>query len=108
MYLFTWESPQFGGVLKSTHALEIPFMFDNLDHGAELFTGTAQDRQQLADAMHRAWVAFAQNGDPNHDGIPTWPQYDLDRRATMRFDITSEVVEDPMGAERAAWGDFRH
>jgi para-nitrobenzyl esterase len=108
MYLFTWESPQFGGVLKSTHALEIPFMFDNLDHGAELFTGTAQDRQQLADAMHRAWVAFAQNGDPNHDGIPTWPRYDLDRRATMRFDITSEVVEDPMGAERAAWGDFRH
>jgi para-nitrobenzyl esterase len=30
MYLFTWETPVLNGRLKSTHALEIPFMFDNL------------------------------------------------------------------------------
>jgi para-nitrobenzyl esterase len=108
MYLFTWESPQFGGALRSTHALEIPFMFDNLDHGAELFTGTAQNRQDLADAMHKSWVAFGHDRNPNHDGIPTWPQYDVERRATMSFDIDSEVVDDPLGTERAAWGDYRH
>ena len=31
--------------LKSCHALEIPFVFDNLDRGAELFTGDGPERQ---------------------------------------------------------------
>jgi para-nitrobenzyl esterase len=107
MYLFTWETPVFGGALRCTHALEIPFVFDNLDRGTEVFTGTGQERQQLADAMHKAWIAFARHGDPSHPGIPSWPSYAVDRRATMRFDLTPELVDDPMGADRAAWGQFR-
>jgi para-nitrobenzyl esterase len=102
-YLFTWETPVFGGMLRSTHALEIPFVFDNLARGSEMFTGTGAERQALADAMHRAWIAFARGGDPNHAGLPQWPRYESDRRATMRFDTTCEVVDDPLGAERAAF-----
>ncbi len=102
-YLFSWETPVFGGMLKSTHALEIPFVFDNLAHGAEMFTGTGVERQALADAMHRAWIAFARTGDPNHKGLPAWPRYDLDRRAAMRFDSTCEVVDDPLGEDRRAF-----
>ena len=86
----------FGGLLRSTHALEIPFVFDNLDRGgAEMLTGTGAERQAIADAMHRAWIAFARDGDPNHPGLPEWPQYDTRRRATMRFDTTIEVLDDP-------------
>jgi para-nitrobenzyl esterase len=107
MYWFTWETPVFGGVLRCTHALEIPFVFDTLP-SAQLFTGESAELQDIADAMHRAWIAFARTGDPNHDGIPTWPQYDIDRRATMRFDATVELVDDPDGADRTAWGDYRH
>ncbi len=103
-YLFTWESPAFGGLLRSTHALEIPFVFDNLDAaGMELFTGNGPERQGIADAMHRAWTSFARTGDPNHEGLPAWPRYDLDRRATMRFDVTCEVVDDPAGDDRKAF-----
>jgi para-nitrobenzyl esterase len=47
--------------------------------------------------MHAAWVAFATGGNPG------WPQYDLKHRATMRFDTTSELVEDPCSAERVLW-----
>jgi para-nitrobenzyl esterase len=108
MYLFTWETPALGGMLRATHALEIPFVFDNLDRGAELFTGTSAVRQPLAHAMHGAWLAFARTGDPNHAGIPTWPQYEPSRRATMRFDAAREVVDDPMAEDRRAWGEFRH
>ena len=57
--------------------------------------------QQLADTMHAAWVAFATNGDPG------WPDYDLSRRATMRFDTTSEVVDDPRSVERELWAGVR-
>jgi carboxylesterase type B len=50
--------------------------------------------------MHRAWIAFARDHDPG------WPGYDLARRATMRFDVTCEVVDDPDGPERALWDDW--
>jgi carboxylesterase type B len=97
MYRFSWETPAFGGALRSTHALEIPFVFDNLDRNTEGVTGNAPERQGIADAMHRAWINFARTGDPG------WPAYDTTRRATMRFDVETEVVDDPEGAERRAW-----
>ncbi len=104
MYLFTWASPAFGGALKSTHALEIPFVFDNLDQpGVAVFTGDGPERQGIADGMHAAWLAFANNHDPAHAGIPEWPTYDLDRRQTMKIDANWELLHDPMGDERKFW-----
>jgi carboxylesterase 2/para-nitrobenzyl esterase len=100
MYEFAWRSPQFNGRLGASHALEIPFVFDTLGHGTEAILG-ADPPQQLADAMHAAWVAFATKGDPG------WPKYDLSRRATMRFDTTSEVVDDPRSAQRDLWAGLR-
>jgi len=81
--------------------MEMPFVFDNLDKkGFEGLVGT-NPPQQVADAMHAAWVAFATSGNP------AWPQFDLKRRATMRFDTTSKLVEDPCAAERVLWEDRR-
>ena len=102
-YRFAYESPVFGGLLKSTHTLEIPFVFDTLEQrGADKFTGDDPARAPIADAMHRAWIAFAQSGDPG------WPAYDASRRATMRFDRpgvhgATEVLDDPEGNLRQAW-----
>src|SRR5262249_44552402 len=46
MYRFTWETPVFGGALRCTHALEIPFVFDNLaEAGSDMFLGTGPERQ---------------------------------------------------------------
>ena len=100
MYEFAWRSPQFNGRLGACHALEIAFVFDTLGYRTEPLLGT-DPPQQLADTMHAAWVAFATSGDPG------WPKYDLKRRATMRFDTTSEVVDDPRSAERALWEGWR-
>jgi para-nitrobenzyl esterase len=103
-YFFSFSSPVFGGVLRSTHALEIPFVFDNLDRGgAEMLTGSGPERQAIADAMHRAWIAFARDADPNHAGIPEWPRYDLERRATMRFDTDCVLLDDPGRDDRLAY-----
>lgn len=100
MYEFAWRSAQFAGRLGACHALEIPFVFDTLDHATDLLWG-ADPPQRLADTMHAAWVAFATTGDCG------WPKYDLRRRATMRFDTTSEVVDDPRSTERALWEGVR-
>jgi para-nitrobenzyl esterase len=96
MYEFAWASPQLNGVLGACHALEIPFVFDTLGLGTEGLWG-ANPPQPLADTMHAAWVGFAT------DGRCRWPQYDLFKRATMRFDVGSGVVEDPRAAERRQW-----
>jgi carboxylesterase type B len=96
VYEFAWRSPQFAGRLGACHGAEIAFVFDTLGDETEALAGP-NPPQRLADTMHAAWVAFAANGDPG------WPRYDLARRATMRFDTASKVVDDPQSRERALW-----
>ncbi len=102
MYLFAWESRAFGGRLKATHALEIPFAFNNLDRaGVDIFLGPGEKPQHLADFMHAAWSNFI-NGN-----APAWMPYTSEQRATMIFNETCEVAMDPAGAEREAWAGIR-
>ncbi|HEV2581124.1 MAG TPA: carboxylesterase/lipase family protein [Ktedonobacteraceae bacterium] len=97
MYEMAWRSPQFGGRMGACHGLELSFVFDNLDQEENRAMVGDNPPQQLADAMHSAWVAFAISGDPG------WSRYDLNRRATMRFDLQSQVVDDPHPAQRMLW-----
>ncbi len=107
MYEFDWQPPELGGRFGASHSMEIPFVFDALDKRIP-FLGTFigpllgdHPPQSLADEMHRAWISFARHGNPG------WPRYELPRRATMRFGIPSEVVDDPRAAERELWKGLR-
>jgi para-nitrobenzyl esterase len=101
MYQFAWPTPLLDGSLGSCHALEIPFVFDVLHtDGAELLVGP-EPPQQLADAMHGAWVGFVSSGDPG------WDRYTAGERATMVFNTDSAVVKDPQGEERQLWEGLR-
>jgi para-nitrobenzyl esterase len=102
MYLFKWASRAFGGKLRATHALEIPFAFDNLDRaGVDAFIGPGDKPQHVADVMHGAWINFINLGDPG------WARYDLAQRNTMTFDDKSNLEADPAAAERQAWEGLR-
>jgi para-nitrobenzyl esterase len=57
----------------------------------------------LAVQTSSAWIAFARTGNPNHAGLPHWPAYTMTERATMTFDTTCRVVNDPGNAERQFW-----
>jgi carboxylesterase type B len=57
----------------------------------------------LVDAMQETWLAFARTGDPANDVVGEFPAYDLDRRATLRFDAEVEVVDDPEAPRRQLW-----
>jgi para-nitrobenzyl esterase len=96
-YLFTWESPAMDGLLGSCHALEIPFVWNTLDAGADGFTGGGPQAEALAQEMHGAWTAFAATGDPG------WDRYEPGRRATRVFGPGAGIVEDPRGAARRLW-----
>jgi para-nitrobenzyl esterase len=61
------------------------------------------EMRSLSRRMHEAWVAFARTGRPAADGLPEWPRYTAERRATMLFDFQPSVVDDPGSADREVW-----
>lgn len=90
MYWFTWPTPAFGDILGCCHALDIPFVFDNLhQNGAEMFTGNSDNRTSVADEFAGQLLSFATNGKPN------WPEFNLDKRETFVIDIECKVASDP-------------
>lgn len=100
MYYFTWES-ETDPKLRSHHALEIPFAFDNVDRSP--WAGTSAKARSLALKMSSAWIAFARDGNPNTPVLPEWPEYDSVQRATMQLDEVCAVVKDPDAAVRRLW-----
>jgi para-nitrobenzyl esterase len=108
MYLFSWRSRAFGGRLGATHALEIPFAWNNLDKpGVAALLGEGATPQALADTMHAAWTAFAHRADPNCAELPAWEPYCAERRAVMELGERVGLLEDPAAAERTLWEGIR-
>ena len=97
LYNFNWDTPVEG--LKSPHTLEIPFVFNNIKIAKPL-TGDGQDAFELANKVTDAWVAFARTGNPNAPGLPNWPAYNNQDRATMVIDNQSKIVLDPIREKR--------
>jgi len=109
-YLFTWESPIFGGALGACHALEVPFVFGAVrTAGIQGFTGGGEPALALSAAMRQAWAAFARTGVPasgpeGSDPVP-WPQWDAARRPTTVLgpwpggDGPVHRADDPRGGE---------
>ncbi len=90
MYMFAWESPVLDGILRSTHCMDIPFVFNNADVHASM-TGGGKEALKLADIMSQAWINFARTGDPNTEDLPEWPSYNSAEGATMFFNNNCEV-----------------
>ncbi|GEM_PF-3416565 len=88
-YEFRWAPPagRFAGL--SIHCLDIPFVFDNLDADGVEAVGGKHPPQDLADAMHSAWVRFV------IEGTPGWEPR-TGRRTIMIFDDQPRTEEDSL------------
>jgi para-nitrobenzyl esterase len=107
-YLFDWESPAFDGLLGSTHALELPFVFGAVHLPVvQLFSGGGPAADTLSRQMQMAWLAFATRGDPSHEGIGEWRQWERAGRATMVFGSHTGLVDAPRDGELAVLERFR-
>lgn len=102
MYQFNWESREPTGRLKATHALEIPFAFNNLHQaGVTAFIGPGPKPQPVADVMHDIWSRFIRD-----EGL-SWGAYEPKQRSTMVFNDDSAVEDDPAAEQRRAWDNLR-
>jgi para-nitrobenzyl esterase len=107
MYRFDLASAAMGGVLGACHAIDVPFVFDNLDRAGVdmLLGGLDDDTRRLAARISRAWTSVARAGIPAHDDLE-WPAYDVGQRLTCVLDRRAEIAADPEGQVRALWAEL--
>jgi len=93
-YLYSWRTPMLDDRPGTFHAAEISFVFDNAEL-CDHYSGMLPEALALAKQMSGAWVSFARTGNPNHAGLPEWPAYTAEKRATMVFDAPCSVRNGP-------------
>ena len=68
--------------LGAYHSGDLAYAFGNV--GVVGIDWTDWDRE-LSESMSRYWVNFARTGDPNGDGLPAWPRYDVSTDESLEF-----------------------
>jgi para-nitrobenzyl esterase len=84
VYRFTRKVPATGEYVKygAFHTGEVPYAYDNLRFVDRPWEPVDH---QLAKAMSAYWANFAKTGDPNGEGLPVWPAYEVSTKKIMVF-----------------------
>lgn len=96
-YLFNLDLPVDGG-RTPWHCADIPYVF----HNTELVPVTQEKgvTEKIEAQIFESLMAFARNGNPNHEKIPHWPastgqeEYTMvfDRQTSMRCNYDAELI----------------
>jgi para-nitrobenzyl esterase len=95
-YTYAWRTPELDDRPGTFHSSEIAFVFDN----AELcprYSGGGREALRLSSSMGEAWASFARAGKPSHSKLSDWPAFTAEKRATMIFNNSCVVKNDPEG-----------
>ncbi|MBQ3954477.1 MAG: carboxylesterase/lipase family protein [Clostridia bacterium] len=82
VYMYYWRYPSSLPDLLACHAVELAYIFNNLDE--TIYTGEGIDRK-LAEEAQKMWVNFALTGNPSTEEHP-WEPYSVRSRKTMVLD----------------------
>ena len=96
VYMYYWKYPSALPGLGACHAVELAYVFNNLED--TVYTGEGVNAA-LAARVQRMWVSFALTGDPSIPEI-RWEPYTEDSRKTMLLDEALSVEKDPLATGR--------
>lgn len=95
VYEFAWPSNRPG--MGACHALELGFVFHTGDRPEARRLAGDDAPEDLADAMHGAWVRFVT------DGTPGWPRWNADHPVHVFGDGPPHTLLGPRDRELALW-----
>nr|WGD57673.1 para-nitrobenzyl esterase [Bacillus subtilis] len=85
---------------KAFHALELPFVFGNLDGLERMAKAEITDEvKQLSHTIQSAWITFAKTGNPSTEAV-NWPAYYEETRETLILDSEITIENDPESEKR--------
>lgn len=95
-YMYFWKYPSAIPDYGACHAVELAYVFNNLDQ--TIYTGNNID-PNLAANVQAMWVNFAKTGDPSTKDLE-WLKYDPIQRETMILDSTCRMEKNPKALQR--------
>jgi len=103
LYRFDYDDYRFGKYMGAAHAMEIPFIFNNLDRSPASFLYKDKHMpaaRELSEVMQGYVVNFARTGNPNGEGLLKWPRLDPEEKKLMVFDANVRVEDMGIQHER--------
>lgn len=77
------------------HGSEVSFVFNTINaRWGNPGEATAQEKE-LANIMNTYWTNFAKTGNPNGNGLPAWPLYDIQKENILDIDLDGKAVSMP-------------
>lgn len=95
-YMYYWTVPSALPMRKACHAVELAYVFGNLDE--TIYTGERAD-EALSDTVMEMWTNFARTGNPSIDELD-WLPYSEAERNTMVISDHPTLEQDPMKNQR--------
>ncbi len=96
--------------MGTPHAMDITFKFNNETPENEpgFLSGNRPERFVASRQMAELWTNFARTGCPSATGVPAWPAFNLETRASMRIDVQCELMHNRFAGELEMWREIGH
>jgi para-nitrobenzyl esterase len=96
MYQFGYvpESMRARARFGAGHGSEVSYVFNTLNARWGATQATPAD-EALAKTMNGYWVNFAKTGDPNGQGLPSWPRYNKQKEEILDIELEGKPVAKP-------------
>ncbi len=103
-YMYYWTVPSAMPLRKACHAVELAYVFGNLDE--TIYTGERAD-EALSDMVMQMWTNFARTGDPSVNGLGWFP-YDESSRVSMVISKEPHLKSDVLREQRQLLSPLLH
>lgn len=109
LYRFDYDDMKLGKYIGAMHAMEIPFVFGNLDRRPmKLLYGRKNigEAWKLSGIIQGYWINFARTGNPNGPGLPQWPAFETNDQNLQVLDTHTRTENAGLEERCGFWDEY--